>query len=159
MAPSHALCPKDVDLYFKENLIKVAADQGPTYFPLVESSLWATGFNVIETGGSPCHAKNPPYLLCCNHGVFRKHKLHISQEREGKRTWGEVLWLSPLHVVRDKQEDKEEDEEHLQGDAVPEEAQHGAGAAVGTNADGLGLARPRGCLWAAASSALGTPVC
>ena len=82
MAPSHALCPKDVDLYFKENLIKVAADQGPTYFPLVESSLWATGFNVIETGGSPCQAKNPLTFCVATTGSFAN--INCTFPRKGK---------------------------------------------------------------------------
>lgn len=37
----------------------------------------------------------------------------------------EILWISVLHVVCDEQEDEEKDEECLQGDAVPEEVQHG----------------------------------
>lgn len=47
---------------------------------------------------------------------------HKGQAEGGGR---EILWISVLHVVCDEQEDEEKDEECLEGDAVPEEVQHG----------------------------------
>lgn len=49
----------------------------------------------------------------------------MPQEGEGEGAGREVLRLSVLHVVGNEQKDDEEDEDRLQGDAVPEEAQHG----------------------------------
>lgn len=49
----------------------------------------------------------------------------MPQKGEGERAGREVLWPSALHVVGDEEKDKEEDEDHLEGDALPEEAQHG----------------------------------
>lgn len=66
-----------------------------------------------------------PYLLHCDLGIAEVHQVDVAHKGEGEGAGREVLWFSALHVVSDEQEDSEEDEEHLEGDAFPEEAQHG----------------------------------
>lgn len=58
-------------------------------------------------------------------GIVEVQHVDVPHEGEAEGAGREMLRLSVLHVVSDEQEDDEEDEEHLEGDAVPEEAQHG----------------------------------
>ena len=67
----------------------------------------------------------PLYLLHCDLGIVEVQQVDVPHKGEGEGAGGEVLRLPVLHVVGDEQEDDEEDEEHLEGDAFPKEAQHG----------------------------------
>lgn len=58
-------------------------------------------------------------------GIAEVQQVDVPHKGEGEGARREVLWLSVLHVVGDEQEDNEEDKEHLEGDTLPEEAQHG----------------------------------
>lgn len=67
----------------------------------------------------------PTYLLHHDRGIFEVHEIDVAHKGKAEGSGREILWISVLHVVCDEQEDEDKDEECLQGDAVPEEVQHG----------------------------------
>lgn len=73
----------------------------------------------------PHTAHSPTYPLHCDRGIFEVYKVDVPQKGKAEGGGREILWISVLHVVSDEQEDQEEDEERLEGDAVPEEVRHG----------------------------------
>lgn len=73
---------------------------------------------------SPC-CSPPTYPPHSGHRVFEVYEVEVPQKGQAEGGGREILWISVLHVVCDEQEDEEEDEECLDGDAVPEEVQHG----------------------------------
>ena len=66
---------------------------------LMESSLWAIGFNVIGLGGSPCHSENSLTFCVATTGSFANINHTFPRKGKEKGLGGEVLRLSPLHVV------------------------------------------------------------
>lgn len=67
----------------------------------------------------------PTYLLHHDCRIFEVYKVDVPQKGKAEGGGREILWISVLHVVCDEQEDEEKDEDCLEGDAVPEEVQHG----------------------------------